>query len=138
MDHLLIPRILCVDDEASVGELLRSLLEPSGDFRVEVETKAIAAVNRARMFRPDLVFMDIKMPGRDGFAIARDIRLEPWLRHRPIIFFSGVENVEESVQRAWRSGPTEYLPKGVALSVIEQTVRRILAERIKQYHSKGC
>jgi len=114
------------------------LLEPSGDFRVEVETKAIAAVNRARMFRPDLVFMDIKMPGRDGFAIARDIRLEPWLRHRPIIFFSGVENVEESVQRAWRSGPTEYLPKGVALSVIEQTVRRILAERIKQYHSKGC
>lgn len=121
-----------------MGELLRSLLEPSGDFRVEVETKAIAAVNRARMFRPDLVFMDIKMPGRDGFAIARDIRLEPWLRHRPIIFFSGVENVEESVQRAWRSGPTEYLPKGVALSVIEQTVRRILAERIKQYHSKGC
>ncbi len=130
----LIPRILCVDDEPSVGELIKALLEPSGDFRVEVETKANTAVQRARMFRPDLVFMDIKMPGRDGFTIAREIRQEPWLRHKPIIFFSGVEGVEESVRRAWRSGPTEHLPKGVALTVIEETVRRILAERIKLFH----
>jgi len=93
----------------------------------------MTAIARARMFKPDLVLMDINMPGRDGFALAREIRLEPWLRHRPIIFFSGVANVEESVQKAGRSGPTEFLPKGVSLSVIEQTVRRILAERIELY-----
>ena len=88
--HQFKPRILCIDDEPSVGELLRSLLEETGDFLVEVETKAITAIARARMFKPDLVLMDINMPGQDGFALAREIRLEPWLRHRPIIFFSGV------------------------------------------------
>jgi CheY-like chemotaxis protein len=135
MHHPLKPRILCIDDEAPVGELIRTLFESTGDFVVGVETKAIAAVNRARVFRPDLVFMDIKMPGVDGFALARDLRQEPWLRHRPILFFSGLSNVEDSIQKAWRSGPTEFLEKGVAASVIDQTVRRILAERLKQYHA---
>jgi CheY-like chemotaxis protein len=111
------------------------MLERTGDFIVEVETKAIVAVNHARMFRPDLVFMDIKMPGPDGFALARDLRREPGLRHKPIIFFSGMEHMEEAVQKIWRTGPTEFLEKGVSNAVIEQTVRRILAERIALYRA---
>src|SRR5277367_5372693 len=86
MHHTLKPRILCIDDEAPVGELLRILFEKTGDFHVAVETKSVAAVNRARQFRPDLVFMDSRMPGPDGFARARDFRREPGLCHRPIIF----------------------------------------------------
>ena len=135
MNSALKPRILCIDDEAPVGVLLRHMLERTGDFVVEVETKSIVAVNHARQFRPDLVFMDIKMPGPDGFAIARDLRREPWLRHRPIVFFTGLSNMEESVRKVWRSGPTEFLEKGVSSGVIEQTVRRILAERIALYHA---
>jgi len=135
MHHPLKPRILCIDDEAPVGELLRCLLEKSGDLVVEVETSSINAVNRAKAFRPDLVFMDIRMPGPDGFAVARDLRREPWLRHRPILFYTGMSNMEESVQKLWRTGPTEFLEKGVPACVIEQTVRRILAERLKLYQA---
>lgn len=135
MNHPLKPRILCVDDEPSAGELLRCLLEKTGDFVVEVETKSMTAVTHARQFRPDLVIMDIKMPGPDGFAVTRDLRLEPALRHKPVLFFSGMTDREDSVRAAWRNGPTEFLEKGVPASTIEETVRRILAERIKQYRA---
>ena len=133
MNHPLKPRILCVDDEAPLCEFMRCLLEKSGDFTVDVETNSKAAVERARLFRPDLVLMDIRMPGVDGFTLARIFRQEPALRHRPILFFSGVPHSEEMVRKIWRTGPTEYLEKGVSADVIEQTVRRILSERLQQY-----
>jgi len=127
------PRVLFIDDEPTVGTLVRTILERTGDFTVEVENKSIAAVEHAKKFRPDLVIMDIGMPGANGFALAQSLRHEPGLRHRPILFFSGMTNVEESVRRAWRSGPTEFLEKGVPAEVIESTVRRILHERIALY-----
>ena len=129
------PRILCIDDEAAVGEFLKCMLESTGDFHVEVETKAIGAVGHARQFRPDLVILDIKMPGPDGFALARDLRREPWLRHKPIVFYSGMTNTEDAVRKAWQDGPTEFLEKGVAPPVIEETVRRILSERIALFQA---
>jgi len=133
--HPLKPRVLCIDDEPSAGHLLQCLLEKTGDFVVGVETKSIDAINKARLFRPDLVIMDIKMSGPDGFMVTRNLRQEPALRHKPVLFFSGMPDVEDQVKAAWRSGPTEYLEKGVPAATIEETVRRILAERIKQYHA---
>lgn len=124
------PRILCIDDEFSVGDLLRSFLERTGDFLVEVETNAFRAVDHARIFKPDVILMDVKMPGRSGIDLVREIRETPWLRHRPIIFLSGVPNVEEPSLKAGLGGPTEFLQKGVPLSVIEQTIRRLAAERL--------
>ena len=130
MPFQLKPRILCIDDELPVGDLLQSFLERTGDFHVELETDALRAVHHARIFRPDVIFVDIRMPGRDGFAIVRELRKEPWLCHRPIIFLSGLLNVEDLALKAGSDGPTEFLQKGVPLSVIEQTVRRLAAERI--------
>ena len=105
-----------------------------GDFVVEVETKSMAAVNHARQFRPDLRLRTSKC--RAGWLCRdADLRLEPALRHKPVLFFSGMTDREDSVRAAWRNGPTEFLEKGVPASTIEETVRRILAERIKQYRA---
>jgi CheY-like chemotaxis protein len=133
MHHPLKPRILCIDDEAPVCELMRCLLERSGDFTVDVETNSKTAMEHARLFRPDLFLMDIKMPGLDGFTLARIFRQEPALRHRPILFFSGISHAEEMVRKVCRTGAMECLEKGVSADIIEQTVRRILDERLKQY-----
>jgi CheY-like chemotaxis protein len=111
------------------------MFERTGEFVVEVETKSIAAVNHARRFRPDLVFMDIRLPGPDGITLARELRREPWLRDRPIVFFTGVANMEPLVRKVRDTGPTEFLEKGVSSSVIVQTVRRVLAERLELYRA---
>jgi CheY-like chemotaxis protein len=135
MNHPLKPRILCIDDEAPVCELMRCLLERSGDFTVDVETNSRTAVERARVFRPDLVLMDIRMPGMDGFTLARMFRQEPALRHRPIVFYSGMPDVEQMVRKVWRGVPVDCLEKGASADVIEETVRRALHERLKQYQA---
>jgi two-component system response regulator MtrA len=129
------PRILCIDDELIVGEMLRRWLEAKGDLHVECETKGIDAAASLRKFKPDLIIMDINLPGRDGLAIARDLRTEPWIRHRPVLFYSGVSCVEEAALQAGADGPTKFLKKSVPLSVVEATVRDFLVERLGLYHT---
>jgi CheY-like chemotaxis protein len=129
------PRILCIDDEIIVGEMLRRWLEKTGDFHVECETDAFDALDSLRMFKPDLVIMDINMPGRDGLEVARQLREEPWIRHRPIIFYSGMTCSENAALKASGAGPAKFLQKGVPLGVLEKTARELLAERLILYHA---
>jgi CheY-like chemotaxis protein len=105
------------------------------DFHVQIETNALHALQTARAFRPDLIFVDIKMPGEDGLSFARQIRQEPWLLHRPIVFFSGLPDADERSLKARSFGPTEFLPKGVPLEVIQSTARRLLADRLLIYEA---
>jgi CheY-like chemotaxis protein len=116
-----------------IGELLQATLERTGEFVVATETDAFDALETARKFRPDVLFIDINMPGRDGLSVARQIRQEPWLRHRPIIFFSGMSDRAEAALKAAGEGPTEFLKKGVSLDVIVETVQRLASERLKLY-----
>jgi CheY-like chemotaxis protein len=127
------PRVLCIDDELMVGQFVQDALERTGEFIVKTETDPFAALDTARAFRPDVLFIDINMPGRDGLAVARQIRQEPWLRHRPIIFFSGMSEKAEAALKAAGDGPTEFLQKGVPLSVIVETVQRVASERLQLY-----
>lgn len=105
------PRVLCIDDESAGCDFLRAILDESGDFLVETGTDAFAALDLARRFKPDVVMLDINMPGQDGFSVARQFREEPWLRHRPIIFYSGREDQAIPLS-AGSGGPVEFLKKG--------------------------
>src|SRR5882757_8843657 len=85
------PRILSIDDEPGVGMLLKSIFEETGRFTVAVENDPFRAVWQARAFKPDILLIDINMPGQTGIEIAVQLRAEPWLRFRPIVFFTGLE-----------------------------------------------
>ncbi|MDB6151434.1 MAG: sensor protein [Chthoniobacter sp.] len=125
------PRVLCIDDEPKIGLFIQEALEQTGCFFVESETNALDAVVTARRFRPDVLVIDIKMPGLDGFTVARRIREEPWLRYRPILFFSGFEY--EVPLHAADEAPMEFLKKGVPLLTIVQTIARLAGERLDLY-----
>lgn len=126
------PRVLCIDDESAVCDFLRAILDESGDFLVETGTDAFAALDLARRFKPDVVMLDINMPGQDGFSVARQFREEPWLRHRPIIFYSGREDQAIPLS-AGSGGPVEFLKKGGPINEIERAVRRHAGERLALY-----
>ena len=103
------PRILVIDDEPDIGHLLRRFFESTGDYFVEDETDPYAAVRRAQVFRPDLLILDVNMPGVNGLEVAKTIRGEPWLRHRPIIFYTGMLDTKIACYKAggeaWSSCP---------------------------------
>ena len=73
-------RILVVDDEPNLSGLVRLFLEKTQRFEVRVENRSALALAAAREFRPDLILLDVDMPGKNGGDVAREIQAEPALR----------------------------------------------------------
>src|SRR5207244_5587508 len=90
-------RILIVDDEERNTQPLKSLLEKTGKYEVEVENDATKAVAKTQGFHPDLVLLDVLMPKLDGGQVAAQIRADPGLRKTPIVFVTGMVPKEEEV-----------------------------------------
>jgi CheY-like chemotaxis protein len=83
-------RILIVDNDKNTTHLVKILLEKTGRYVVFEENDSTRAHQTARNFRPDLIFLDVVMPDRDGGEIAAQIRADPELQYTPIIFLTAL------------------------------------------------
>lgn len=90
------------------------------------EGEPFRALETARRFRPDILLIDINMPGKTGIQLALEMRAEPWLRYRPIVFFTGIATREEPLALKLGDGPTEFLAKGVPTQTIIDTIDRLV------------
>ena len=124
-------RILVVDDEPNLSDLVRLILEKSGHFEVRVENRSAAALSAARDFRPNLILLDVDMPGKDGGEVSREIQADPTLRAVPILFLTSLISREEAGQREILRRGMRYLAKPVDPEVLIATVGRILAEQLR-------
>jgi CheY-like chemotaxis protein len=89
-------RILIVDNDTNATHLVRILLEKTGQYLVLEENNSIKAHQSARIFRPDLILLDVVMPIRDGGEIAAQIRADPELQNTPIIFLTALVTPTEA------------------------------------------
>jgi len=92
-------RILLVDDEKSLTNLLKLNLEDTGNYEVRVENWAEDALQAAREFKPDLILLDIIMPRMPGGNVAAQIDSDPQLKGTPIVFLTAAvrkHQVEEN------------------------------------------
>ena len=83
-------RILIVDDDPESTHLVKILLEKTGSYLVLEENHAAKAHQTAQGFRPDLILLDILMPGIDGGDVAAQIEADPELQRTPIIFLTAL------------------------------------------------
>jgi DNA-binding response OmpR family regulator len=83
-------RILIVDNDKNSTHLVKVLLEKTGRYLVFEENDATSAHRSARNFRPDLIFLDVAMPHREGGEIAAQIRADAELQNTPIIFLTAL------------------------------------------------
>jgi twitching motility two-component system response regulator PilH len=81
-------KMLIIDDSRTVIAALKAMLVSVG-YQVLSATDAAKGVALARTDQPDLIFLDIVMPGMNGFAALRVLRREPWTRRIPVIMISG-------------------------------------------------
>ncbi|MED5373468.1 MAG: response regulator [Myxococcota bacterium] len=88
------PRILVVDDEADFCEMVRDYLQIKGPFEVQVAHSGFKAGLRVATFKPDLILMDIMMPGMDGFAVLQTLRDSPDTRAIPVIACTAFKDPE--------------------------------------------
>lgn len=106
-------RILVVDDNRDAAESLCLLLQTLG-HEVQTAFDGQAAVGSARAFRPDVILMDIGLPGLNGYEAARAIRAEPWGRRVTLVALTGWGQPEDR-RRSQDAGFDHHLVKPVAI-----------------------
>jgi DNA-binding NarL/FixJ family response regulator len=118
-------RILCVDDHVVVREGLAAILGTQPDIEiVGMTSNGADAVDTYRQSHPDVVLMDLRMPGMSGLDAIRAIRGEdPGARIIVLTMYSG----EDDVRRAIEAGASAYLAKDTLADDLVRTLRRVHA-----------
>jgi CheY-like chemotaxis protein len=122
-------RVLVVDDDPSIRRLCSFSLQSVGIDVLEAEDGQ-RGLEQARGERPDLVLMDVMMPGLDGFELATALRAHESTRAIPFMFLSG-EPENENGGRARELGALAYLTKPFSPTELAERVARFLASSVE-------
>src|SRR5438105_10729535 len=104
--------VLIVDDDVNASRPLARLLEVTGHHAFVVNDGR-AALSLLDRLRPDMILLDVMMPGMDGVQVLRTIRAHPLHKDLPVIVYSAVSD-EKMIDQALRSGAQDYLIKSRA------------------------
>lgn len=127
-------RILLVDDEADILEFLSYNLRKEG-FEVKCARNGLEAMDISVQFRPDLIILDVMMPGMDGYEACRQIRSHPDLKETVIAFLTA-RGEDMSQVEGFDSGADDYIRKPVRPRVFISRVNALL-RRIPQTSEDG-
>ncbi|MBV8844937.1 MAG: response regulator [Bryobacterales bacterium] len=116
--------VLVADDKATGRELVRTVLENSGYTVIEA-ADGVEAVKQAHDAHPDLVILDLHMPGLDGFGVIQALRREAEFASTPIIALTASAMMGDR-ERAMACGFTGYITKPIRLSALRGEVERLL------------
>jgi CheY-like chemotaxis protein len=105
-------RILIVDDESGLVRLMKLILEKTDRYQVHGETDASVALETAIRFQPDLILLDLIMPGMDGSELAAKFRATQGLQRKPIIFVSATVSRHEGIAGRIAGFPAISKPLG--------------------------
>ena len=116
--------VLVADDKATGRELVRTLLEKSGYTVIEA-CDGVEAVRFARENHPDLIILDLHMPGLDGFGVMKELRGDAQFAETPIMALTA-SAMHGDRERAMSLGFTGYVTKPIRLAALRGEVERLL------------
>ena len=106
--------ILVVDDEPANIDILLGILGPYYD--VKVAPSGTIALKITQQFTPDLILLDIMMPGMDGFEVCKKLKANEALSHIPVIFVTALTQGEDE-EKGFKLGAVDYITKPVSPSI---------------------
>ena len=118
------PTILVVDDEPSIVVSLQFLLGQAG-YDVSTATSGEEAIETIMKEHPDLILLDVMLPGIDGFEVCEIVRLDPKWRDIKVIFLSA-KGKEEDIAKGLVLGADAYITKPYANKEVLENVRRLM------------
>lgn len=117
-------RILLIEDEEDIASLIKLQAEISG-YKLHVEVDGINGYRAVERERPDLVIVDIMLPGQNGFDVCRKIKNHPELKNIPVIILSA-KGEELDIILGLELGADDYVPKPFSTKILFSRVKAIL------------
>ena len=125
-------RILVIDDDIALTQMVKINLEETGNYEVLVQNKASMALSSAREFKPDLILLDYIMPGMDGGDVSTQLHNDPFLGTIPVIMVTAlVSNGEMNADGFVQRGGHIMVAKPIKFEKLEQCIIKCLANAAK-------
>lgn len=116
--------ILIIEDDNIVAKTIERCLR-GDEFRIRIANTGVEGLKAARRNPPDIIILDVVMPGMDGYAVCEDIRADPVLAKMPILFLTARVKDEEKI-RGFQAGGDDYLSKPFNLDELTLRIRALL------------
>lgn len=123
-------KVLIVDDEFSGRQTLESVLEGDG-YDIEMAENGFEALEKVRQVLPDVILLDVMMPGMTGFEVCQKIRSDPLVAEIPIIVLTALDD-RESLLNALKAGADDFITK--PFDRYELRARLLGITRLNRYH----
>lgn len=117
-------KILIVEDQPQISRILADVLIKSG-FKIEIANNGAIGVLKTKEFKPDLIFMDIMMPIKNGYEATKEIRAIDEFQKTPIIMLTA-KGQSSDKEEALAAGATDFLTKPFSPKKILEVVKSIL------------
>jgi DNA-binding response OmpR family regulator len=122
-------RVLVIDDESEITEIVEAFLSEAG-YSVSAENSPQQAVAKVLEFRPDVILLDIMMPGMDGYDVCQQIKAQPAFVHVPIIFLTGKDRADD-MGRSFKVGGDMFIKKPFSCERLLEIVNIVVMSTAK-------
>jgi len=122
--------VLIVDDEYSGRQTLESILDGEG-YNIEMAENGLQALEKAKQLLPDVILLDVMMPGMTGFEVCQHIRNDPLVAEIPIIILTALDD-RDSLLNALKAGADDFISK--PFDRFELRARLLGITRLNRYH----
>jgi PleD family two-component response regulator len=117
-------KVLIVDDDKEVVNAVRRALTPLKDLLIETANDGVIAIQKFAEFKPDLILLDMRMPGVDGYEVCARIRKDPASKNTKIIIISGMMDMD-GVEKVAKMGANDFLSKPFRNEFLRLKVERM-------------
>ncbi|MCK9274861.1 MAG: response regulator [Syntrophales bacterium] len=115
-------KVLVVDDEQDFCRLVKRSLEAEGKFQVIMAIDGISALQLARKEKPDIILLDVMMPGMSGGEVAEALQESPATRTIPIIFVTAIVSDSELLENDGCIGSRMFIAKPVSVGELREKI----------------
>ena len=122
-------KILVIDDEESIGVVVKRNLELTGEFSVFVAENGKDGITLAKLEKPDLILLDVMMPDMDGQDVAKALEQEPTTKAIPIIFLTAIVTHDDIGGESMAGiGGHNYIAKPVSAAKLITCIKKVLGD----------
>lgn len=118
---------LVVDDDVEIGLFISRLLEKKFNCRVEKVTDGITALTRLKTYLPEVIFLDVTMPGMDGIKTLETIKSSDKFKNIPVIMITAISE-RDTVMKAMEMGAVAYILKPLVFLPVYEKIKEIFSK----------